>query len=539
MDAAFVFVNGHVFTADAARPRADAVAVGDGRIVALGAERDVLAAAGRDTEVVDLAGRMLLPGFQDAHVHPIHGGLLRVRCDLSGVGDGETAEAAIAEYAAGLPPDAWVLGGGWAYDWYERGRPDADRLERLTGGRPAHLVVRDGHSAWANRTALAVAGVTADTPDPSDGRIEREEDGSPQGTLHEGAMRLVAASAPDPTDDEIDRALAEGARLLTMFGITAWQDAWVTPRWHAAYLRARDRGVIRQTVRGALWWDRLRGLEQLDELEAMRADAGGGYEPRSVKLMLDGVCENFTASMLDPYHDGSGHPTAGRGIDFIDPVELREIVTVLHARGFQCHFHAIGDAAVRNALDAIASARAAHGPADLRHHVSHIQVVHPDDVPRFRRLGVVANCQALWAAADPAMTELTLPFLGPERGRWQYPFGSLRRTGAVLAMGSDWSVSTPDVMAQIGVAVTRVPHDRSGTEPFLPEEVLDLPAALTAFTAGSAYVNHLDRDRGTVALGKVADLTILGADPFDARDPGGIRTDLTMIGGAVVHERGA
>jgi predicted amidohydrolase YtcJ len=257
-----------------------------------------------------------------------------------------------------------------------------------------------------------------------------------------------------------------------------------------------------------------------------------------VKIMLDGVVENFTASMLEPYLDAEGRPTDNAGIPFVDPESLPGIVTRLDAEGFQVHFHAIGDRAVRNALDAAEAAITANGANDHRHHIAHIQVVHPDDVPRFARLGVVANAQALWACHEPQMDDLTIPFLGPDRSTHQYPFGSLLGAGARLAMGSDWSVSTPDPFPQMEVAITRVDPDDRDREPLLPEESIGVEDALTAFTRGSANVNHLDDRTGMLTPGMAADLVVVDRDigSPDAGPIGEARALLTMVEGQVVHE---
>jgi predicted amidohydrolase YtcJ len=264
-----------------------------------------------------------------------------------------------------------------------------------------------------------------------------------------------------------------------------------------------------------------------------------------VKIMQDGVCENFTAAMLSPYLDGHGHETQGRGTSFFDPAELNEAVTAIDARGFQVHIHAIGDRAVREALDAIAAARHANGPSQGRHHIAHIQVIHPEDVPRFREQSVVANCQPLWASNEPQMTELTLPFLGPERSAWQYPFGSLAASGAQLCFGSDWPVSSPNPMWQMHTAVNRTtapdyPFRGPDTDtPFLPGERIALPAAIAAFTMGSAYVNHDEHDAGSVEPGKRADLVVLDRNLFTepAAEIAQAEVDLTLVDGAVVHAR--
>jgi predicted amidohydrolase YtcJ len=228
--------------------------------------------------------------------------------------------------------------------------------------------------------------------------------------------------------------------------------------------------------------------------------------------MQDGIAENFTAGMLDPYYDGCGCRTANAGLSFVDPLALRSHVIALDAAGFQVHVHAIGDRAVREALDAFGAAVVANGAGDLRHHIAHLQVVHPADIGRFAALGVTANMQALWAVNDAQMVELTIPFLGPERTGWQYPFGDLDRSGARLAAGSDWPVSSPDPLAAVQVAVNR--HAGDG-EPFLPEQALDLATALAAYTSGSAWLNHAD-ETGRIEPGLLADLAILDRDPFRA-----------------------
>jgi hypothetical protein len=308
-----------------------------------------------------------------------------------------------------------------------------------------------------------------------------------------------------------------------------------------------ERGELTGRVVGALWWERGRGVEQVEELVGYRERTTvGRYRATSVKIMQDGVCENFTASMLEPYLDAHGHPTDNRGLSYVDPEELPEIATALDAAGFQIHVHTIGDKAVRDALDAIEAARRANGWNDHRHHLAHIQVVHPEDLPRFRRLGVTANGQPLWAANDPQMVELTLPFLGPERAAQQYPFGSLLRSGATMCFGSDWPVSTPDVLQEIHVAVNRTvpPAYTYGSgselerEPFLPDERITLAQAIRAFTMGSAYVNHLDDVTGSIEVGKRADLVVLSRNLFEL-PPAEITSAevlLTLVDGRPVHE---
>jgi predicted amidohydrolase YtcJ len=300
-------------------------------------------------------------------------------------------------------------------------------------------------------------------------------------------------------------------------------------------------------VVGALWFERGRGEEQVEGLLERRRRAGDGrFRATSVKIMQDGVAETFTAAMLVPYLDGHGRATGNTGLSYFDPEVLNPCVTRLDAEGFQVHVHAIGDRAVRQALDAVEAARRANGQNDNRPHISHLQVVHPDDLPRFRALGVVANAQPLWACNEPQMLELTVPFIEPERLGWMYPFGSLVRSGATLACGSDWPVSSPDPLEEIHVAVNRTmpPGYAYGEpspdeEPFLPQERIDLPTALAAFTMGSAYVNHLDAPTGSIEPGKAADLVVLSEDLFElpVERITDARVDMTLVDGRVVHER--
>ena len=541
-----VFTGGPVYTVDPARSWATAVAVRDGRIVVVGDDHDVSHLIGGDTEVVDLAGRLLVPGFQDAHVHPVLGGATMRSCDLHHLEEAGAYAEAVAVYAAANPDRAWITGGGWSMEAFPGGTPHRSVLDAVVPDRPVALPNRDGHGLWANSRALEIAGITRDTPDPADGRIERDADGEPTGMLQEGAAELVLRRIPATTDAEFYQGLLEGQRYLHGFGITGWQDAGVGTGFgpgdvYGAYLAAVEAGTLTARVRGAQWWDREGGLEQLPVFTARRAEAahaGGGtgrFRAGTVKMMLDGVAENHTAAMLEPYLDGCGCSSGASGLDFIDPEKLGGYVSELDAEGFQVHFHALGDRAVRSALDAVEEALRRNGQRGNRHHLAHLQVVHPEDVPRFRALGATANIQPLWACHEPQMDELTIPFLGEERAGWQYPFGSLARSGAMIAAGSDWSVSTPDVMLGIHVAVNRFGEEDSRV--LGPEERIDLGTAIAAYTAGTARVNHLDADSGSVQTGKYADLVVLDRDPFagPAEAIGETRVLRTYVEGALVH----
>jgi predicted amidohydrolase YtcJ len=537
-----VLTGGPIQTMDAARSWARALAIRDGAIVAVGTERDVKPLIGPSTRVIDLHERLATPGFQDAHIHPVSSGIDRIRCDLTGSRGLDQYLELIGDYARANAKAEWILGAGWSMDDFPGGIPDKADLDRIVPDRPVFLPSRDGHSAWVNSRALEIAGIARDTPDPRDGRIERDSDGEPVGTLQEGAQNIVVKVIPADTAEDREDGLLVAQEYLHSLGLTAWQDAIVTPEIFDTYVSAAERDLLTARVVGALWWERGRGDDQIPELLDRRERGSvGRFRATTVKVMQDGVLENFTGAMIEPYLDGHGKVTDRRGISFIDPERLPGYVTRLDAEGFQVHFHAIGDRAVREALDAFAAARAANGWTDGRHHISHIQVIHPEDVPRFAQLGVAANAQPYWACLEGQMINLTIPFLGPERTTWQYPYRSLRRAGAVLAMGSDWAVSTANPLLEMEVAVNRVSDQDRDQDVFLPDERLDLIDAFAAFTVGSAYVNHLDEITGTLEVGKQADLIVLDRNVFaaDAGPIGDARVVLTLVAGKAVFEDAA
>lgn len=537
-----VFTRGPVLTLDPARSRATSLAVTGDRITAVGHD-EVRELIGPGTEVVDLTGKLLLPGFQDSHIHAVGGGCELAECDLTESVDVTEYLERIRAYAEAHPDREWITGGGWSMESFEGGLPTRQLLDSVVPDRPVLLSNRDHHGAWANTRALELAGLTAATPDPADGRIEREADGTPSGMLQEGATGLVARLVPATTPEDRVAGLLRAQRLLHSLGITGWQDALLgsfngmsDPA--DAYQAAAADGSLTARVTGALWWDRERGAEQIPELVARREQlTSGRFRATSVKIMQDGIAENFTAAMLTPYLDGCGCATGNTGLSFVDPVALRGHVAALDALDFQVHFHALGDRAVREALDAVEAAVAANGRRGNRHHLAHLQVVHPDDLNRFAALGAIANIQPLWAAHEPQMDELTIPFLGEERAARQYPFGSLLRAGATLAAGSDWPVSSPNPLEGVHVAVNRRDPESPDEKVFYPEERIDLLSALTAYTAGTAHVNGHD-DAGSLLPGHLADLVVLDRDVLaaPADEIAEARVERTYVGGKLVYQ---
>ncbi len=495
---------------------ASALAVSGGRIVALGSDDEVDAVIGPSTTVIRLGGETILPGFQDAHIHPIYGGLLASRCNLHGLPDLPAYLDAIRTFSSAHPDAPWIEGDGWDYPVFGGGRPTREILDGVAMGRPVFITAYDGHSAWLSTRALELAGITAATPDPPNGRIERDGDGAATGVLVEDAMALLDGVLPQPSDEQLVTALLAAQRQLHALGITAWQDAGANPEWMPAYRTVADRGKLTaRAVVAQQWqpWGREREADPLPRLDAARGViTGERLRADVVKFWLDGVIENRTAVLLEPYLEPDGRPSASSGIPAYETDELQAAVIALEQRGFDCHFHTIGEGAVRQALDAVEAARHVNGDTGRRHCAAHLERIHPADVGRFTTLGVAANLQPHWAHDDEGTRATQEPLIGPARYHDRYPFGDLHRAGARLAGGSDWTVTTADPLEEMEVGIRRVYPDRIDDPAWLPEQRLDLDTMLAAFTIGSAWVNRLDTETGTLEVGKRADLVVLDRD---------------------------
>ncbi|GAA2876154.1 amidohydrolase [Nonomuraea rubra] len=522
-----------------------ALAVRSGRVVALGGDAHDL--RGPRTQAVDLRGGALLPGFQDAHVHAVAGGLQLLGCDLSGVHERDAYRALVAAYAERHPGLEWIQGSGWYGDVFPGGFPHREDLDTVVPHRPVVLTSHDFHGVWVNSEALRRAGVTAATPDPEGGRIHRGADGEPTGLLVEAAAGLVTSLVPPPDAARLDAALMAAQSHLHRLGITAWQDAAVGRSVlfddsYDTYLSAAGSGRLTAKVTGALWWRGDEGLAQLGFLRERRRRAGGRFRATAVKIMQDGVCENHTAALLSPYR-GLGQET---GLSFIPPGELAEAAACLVADGFDLHLHAVGDRAVRECLDAVEAALPNAGGRAARHQLAHLDLIDRGDIDRMKRLGVIANVQPLWAREDRVLVETKLPYLTDDQRARHFAFGSLARAGVELAMGSDWPVSSPDPLWGIHVAVNRTapPADvhagdeHAQTVPLLPGEAVGVRAAVHGYTAGAALANRMEHDSGTLTAGKAADLVLLDGDPFAVgpRDLSSLRVRATFADGVPVHE---
>jgi len=532
-----VFANGRIFTVDADRSWAEAVAITDGRITYVGTTSGADQHVGSSTTVVDLKGRMMLPAFQDSHIHPIYAGIEASACDLNGQDDLAYYRSVIGEYAAANPDVEWILGGGWSMPVFGAGgAPNKSILDELVPDRPVYLTSSDGHSGWANSKALEIAGITRDTPNPADGIIDKDaETGELIGSLQEGAMNLVQQHVPPTSLANRQQGLRYAQKMLHGFGITSIQDAIVNRPELETYESMEAMDQLKLRVVASLWWDREQGEEQIEDLLLLREEfnTGGLVRPTTVKIMQDGVLENYTAVMLEPYLEGGGT----HGIPMVDPDLLKQVVPLLDAQGFQVHFHAIGDGAIRQSLDAIEEAQIQNGDLGHRHHISHLQVIHPDDVSRFAELNVVANFQPLWANADDYVLELNVPAIGDERTSWMYPIKSIQDTGGMVAFGSDWSVSTANPFPQMETAVTRLGALDESYPLFIPEERIDLESAVAAFTINAAFVNKHEDQTGSIEVGKLADLIVTDQNIFEIepREISETRVLLTLFAGEAVH----
>ncbi|HUG43958.1 MAG TPA: amidohydrolase, partial [Acidobacteriota bacterium] len=464
----WIMEGGLVYTMDAARSSAEALAIRDGMIAYVGSGGGAERFRGPETRRLSLEGKMALPGFHDAHVHPATGGLRQVQCILDGLETAAAVLEAIETYARTNPDEEWILGGGWDLPLFPQANPRKETLDRLVPDRPVYLRAADGHSAWVNSRALQMAGVDASSPDPPNGRIERDADsGEPTGTLRESAMYLVADVIPPPSIQDYQDGIARSLDMANRFGITSMQDAAASPDILRAYDRLRREGRLTARVVAAQSVSPEGGVAQFDEMEeGRRRFQSERLRATAAKIFVDGVIEAQTAALLEPYlHHGDW-----RGEPNLSPEMLNLFTKELSDRGFQIHFHAIGDRAVRMSLNAVEVSWQAGGKGNLRHHVSHLQLIDPADIPRFMDLGVIANFQPLWAYPDNYIEELTVPFLGPERSRWLYPIRSVFAAGAVVVAGSDWSVSSMNPLDAIEVAVTRQSPRIEGGDILFQEE---------------------------------------------------------------------
>jgi predicted amidohydrolase YtcJ len=537
-----VLTGGAVYTVNPRQPWASAVVVRDGRIVYVGTDKGARPYTGPNTRVINLKGRMVLPGFIDSHLHP-SGGLSLSQVKLEQVFNGQEVARRISAYARANPQAPWVLGRGWEAGAFKpSGIPDRHLLDSLVPDRPAFLSASDGHTGWANTKALALAGITRATPDPANGIIGKDAAGEPNGVFYESATDLLARHIPRPTP--ADRL--QGNRLflqaLREAGITGIMDAGADAGTDSAFAAlARTGELTAQMVICQLYDPDGNDSLQVARFVERRAQAGpGNPRPTAVKIMLDGIIEQYTGRLLAPYLDRPDF----RGPLFVEPARLHKLVGDLDRLGFQLHFHTIGDGAVRVALDALEAARRTNGVRDSRHIISHVQLIDPADIARLPRLGVIASMTPAWSRGDDLNRTFAEPRLGPERARWLYPHRSILDAGGRLAWGTDWPVTTLVPLEGLETAVTR--RYNGGRDPegkpdttWIPQECLSLEQAIAAYTLGAAHALFLEKDRGSVETGKRADLVVLEKNLFKvpALEIHAVPVDFTIAEGKVVYER--
>lgn len=498
----------------------------------VGSNDGAKAFVGRRTRVLDLAGKMVLPGFEDTHVHPVTGGIELGECNLNDAATLDDIRRIVGECAK--KPGAWVRGGGFQLPIFPNGAPTRQLLDSLVPDRPALFSSADGHSSWVNSRALALGGVTRATRDPVNGRIERDASGEPAGTLRETAASLVSSKLPAYTDDDYLAGLERGLAMAARYGITTLHEASADEAIVRAFARADSLGRLTARSVVSLHVDTRQGPEQVAQLVALRQRYTRGLvRPVAAKIFLDGVIEGGTAALLQPYLDRPGY----LGELNASPERLTALVHALDSTGFKVHIHAIGDRAIRVALDAFEKQHALDGGAGPRHIIAHLQLFDPADIPRFASLGVVADFQPLWAYRDSYIRDLTEPRLGMARSAHQYPIASMVRSGAVVAAGSDWSVSSMNPLEAIQVAVTRLALDDSTGAPWLPDERVDVATILRAYTLGGAVASEQDSVTGSITVGKAADLIVLSDDLFSipAHHIAKARVLLTLLAGREVY----
>jgi predicted amidohydrolase YtcJ len=535
-----ILQHGRIYTMDTARSWAESVAISKGRIIYVGSDSGSKAWIGDQTKVTDLNGKFVLPGFIDSHIHVVSSGVGLGELYLADMDTKEKVLAAVKSYVESHPDLKVITGSRWPLPAFPDANPQKEWLDAIEPNRPVILSSSDGHSTWVNSKALQMAGITKDTKDPDAGRIERNAQGEPTGTLREKAARLINDLIPETTQEDRIAGLKRALALMNKNGITGFQDPRVAEETLRVYKLADDQGFLTARAACALRVFENGSLEDATKQVENFAKLRDQYRSRlvkaaAIKIYEDGVVEAQTAAMLHPYLNKGNDAGAVRW----EPPILNPLVALADKDHFQVHFHAIGDRAVRFALDSIEFAKKQNGVWDNRPLFAHIQFIDPADIPRFVGLAAIPLFQPLWAYEDSYVRDLTLPVITPETARWMYPMQSVASTGAALAMGSDWSVSSLNPLLGIEVAVTR--QDPNGPkpigDPYHPEERIDLRTALAAYTIGSAYANFWEKETGSIEAGKSADIIVLSENPFAVppAELSEIKVLLTLFEGRAVY----
>jgi len=532
-----VIVNARIYTVNPRRPWAEALAIRGDKLLDVGSVTEIDAYRGPSTKTIDAQGKMVLPGFADCHIHFMEGSLGLTQANLNGSKSVAEIQKRIKDYAASHPNQAWILGMGWTYSTFGAAAlPDKKYLDEVVPDRPVYLQAYDGHSSWANSKALALAGITRETPDPPDGKIVHDDKGEPSGALKESAGDLVAQVTPKPTREDRLAALQLGMHEANKFGLVRVHSAGGDFEWLDLFdqLRQQNRMTLRFYVAYFLDPPELTpdAVEKIEQARRTYHDdwISGG----AVKTMLDGVIEAHTAAMLAPYSDDPEQI----GKTFWEPAKYKQAIAELDRRGLQIFTHAIGDKSVRLALDAYQAAAETNHTLDARDRIEHIETISPEDIPRFGTLGVIASFQPLHAYPDDNALHVWARNAGPERTQRAWAWHSVESSGGVLAFGSDWPVVTLNPWPGVQNALTR--RTREGDPPggFVPQERIRLEDAIKAYTLGAAFAGHREKTEGSLEPGKLADLIVISNDLFKIAPDQIANTEvlLTMVGGKTVYQ---
>jgi hypothetical protein len=545
-----VLTGARIWTADPARPWAEAVAIAGNRIVAVGSSAEIARLSGPQTQKLELGGRLVVPGFNDAHIHMAGGALSLERVDLIEEQSLEAVQSKIRAFAGENPGRPWVLGRGWLYGSFPGGLPTKAQLDAVVPDRPAYMECYDGHSGWANSKALALAGITRDTPDPQNGVIVRDpKTGEPTGALKEAATGLIEKHIPEAGGQARYELMLRALALLNSQGITSVQDAGgltgggILGGTEAAadlelLQRARTEGKLSVRVTAAAVMQPGKAGDAVAQAHQLRARHGDALlRVASVKGFVDGVIEAHTAAMLEPYSDEASF---GLGLPNWKPEELNAAVVAADKQGLQVWLHAIGDRGVRMALDAHEAAAKANGRADRRGRIEHIETVQAADIPRFGALGVIASMQPLHANPDNNNLNVWQRNIGPERASRAWAWRRIEETGGRLAFGSDWPVVTSNVFRGLYCAVARKTRDGTPAGGWLPQHAVSLESALRHYTVDAAYASFDEKEKGQVAVGRLADLAVLSTDLFQSPPEAILNATvlLTVMDGRIVHRAG-
>jgi predicted amidohydrolase YtcJ len=536
-----IVVHGRVYTVNAKHPWARAVAVRSGKIVAVGDDAEIDKLRSPGTKVIDAAGHLVLPGFVDSHIHFLDGSLSLGRVNLEGAKDPAGIQQKLREYVAQHPGAGWILGRGWNYAMFGTDAlPHKKYLDQIFADRPVFLEGYDGHTYWANSKALALAGITKDTPDPPNGAIVRDpKTGEATGALKESAQDLVAKVIPKPARGEKLAALRDGMKWANEHGLTRVHSAGGDFEQLDLYDELRRHGdqTLRFYIAYFLDPPQLR-QQDLDAIEAARKKYHDDWiDTNAVKMMVDGVVESHTAAMLEPYSDD---PSI-QGKLFWDPQKYEAAVAELDKRGFQLFTHAIGDYGVRTALDAYENAEKVNRTQDRRPRIEHIETIAAADIPRFGKLGVIASMQPLHSYPDANALDVWARNAGPDRASRAWVWKSIATAGGRLAFGSDWPVVTLNPWEGVQTAVTRQTTEGKPEAGFVPEQRLTVAETIEGYTLGAAYAGRREKTEGAIETGKLADLIVLSQNLFEI-DPHRIaetKVLTTIAGGRVVYQSDA